>query len=134
MAVFLYIMFKMVQLSKEDGVMGEIQNIDLSYIPKELRLLLQIINMKNKEGTDPINNKNFIDIDWELFLQLAMHHRIYPLVYSKLNKIDVELIPLYVIQALSQEYKENTFQMLHLSGEMERLSKLFTENNIRLLF
>ncbi|WP_411738680.1 nucleotidyltransferase family protein [Peribacillus sp. S4] len=114
--------------------MGEIQNIDLSYIPKELRLLLQIINMKNKEGTDPINNKNFIDIDWELFLQLAMHHRIYPLVYSKLNKIDVELIPLYVIQALSQEYKENTFQMLHLSGEMERLSKLFTENNIRLLF
>lgn len=114
--------------------MGEINNVYLSYMPKELRLLLQIINMDNKEGTEPIKNKYFIDIDWELFLQLAMHHRIYPLVYSKLNKIDIEFVPLYVIQTLYQEYKENTFQMLHLSGEMERVSKLFTENNIRLLF
>ncbi|TVX79104.1 nucleotidyltransferase family protein [Peribacillus simplex] len=113
--------------------MGNLNNDYLSCMPKELRLLLQIINM-NKEGTEPIKNKYFIDIDWELFLQLAVHHRIYPLVYSKLNKIGVDLIPQDVVQTLYQEYKENTFQMLHLSGEMERLSKLFTENNIRLLF
>ncbi|MEC0344787.1 nucleotidyltransferase domain-containing protein [Peribacillus frigoritolerans] len=114
--------------------MGKINNDYLSCMPKELRLLLQIINMESKEGTEPIKNKYLIDIDWDLFLQLAAHHRIYPLAYSKLNKIGVELIPLYVIQTLYQKYKENTFQMLHLSGEMERVSKLFTENNIRLLF
>ncbi|MCM3166356.1 nucleotidyltransferase domain-containing protein [Peribacillus frigoritolerans] len=114
--------------------MGGIQNIDLSIMPKELKLLLQIINIENEKDTESINNKYFIDINWELFLELARHHRIYPLVYSKLNMIDGKLVPLYVIQTLYQEYKENTFQMLHLSGEMERVSKLFTENNIRLLF
>ena len=29
-----------------------------------------------------------MDIDWNLFLELAMHHRIYPLLYSKLKKIE----------------------------------------------
>ncbi|WP_336866212.1 nucleotidyltransferase family protein [Peribacillus frigoritolerans] len=110
------------------------KKIDLSIMPKELRLLLQIINMENKKDTELLKEKYFIDIDWELFLELARHHRIYPLVYSKLKKIDVKLIPLYVIETMHQDYKENTFQMLHLSGEMERVSKLFTENNIRLLF
>ena len=38
------------------------------------------------------------------------------------------------MEALFQEYKKNTFQMLHLCGEMEQISKLFTENQIRLLF
>ncbi|SNS62235.1 Uncharacterised nucleotidyltransferase [Bacillus sp. OK838] len=114
--------------------MKEIQGIDLSNMPKELKLILQIINIENENDTGPINNKYFIDIDWELFLDLARHHRIYPLIYSKLNMLDEKLIPLYVSQALYQEYKENTFQMLNLSGEMERVSKLFTENNIRLLF
>jgi hypothetical protein len=35
---------------------------------------------------------------------------------------------------LYQEYKKNTFQMLHLTGEMEQISKLFTENQISNLF
>ena len=35
---------------------------------------------------------------------------------------------------LQRNYKINTFQMLHLSGEMEQVSKLFTENEIRTLF
>ena len=26
------------------------------------------------------------DIDWELFLQLAKHHRVYPILYSKIKK------------------------------------------------
>lgn len=113
--------------------MKVIQDIDLSNMPKELKLILQIINIENKNGTRPINNKYFIDVDWELFLDLARHHRIYPLVYSKLNMLNEKLIPLYVSRTLYREYKENTFKMLSLSGEMERVSNLFTENNIRLL-
>ncbi|MGY3313451.1 hypothetical protein ACV242_001947 [Peribacillus simplex] len=112
--------------------MRGINDIDLSIMPKELMLLLQIINIK--KGKEPINNKYFIDIDWELFLELARHHRIYPIVYSKIKMLDEKLVPLYVIRTLYREYKENTFNMLQLSGEMERVSKLFTENNIRLLF
>ena len=34
---------------------------------------------------------------------------------------------------IKQKCKKNTFQMLHLSGEMEQISKLFNENEIRTL-
>lgn len=114
--------------------MRGIKDIDLSIMPKELMLLLQIINLEKGKDTEPIMDKYLIDINWELFLELARHHRIYPLVYSKLKMLDGNIIPLYVIQSLYQEYKENTFHMLKLSGEMERVSQLFTENNIRLLY
>ncbi|MED3758934.1 nucleotidyltransferase family protein [Peribacillus frigoritolerans] len=114
--------------------MKGIQDNNLSIMPKELMLLLQIINLEKGKDTEPIIDKYFIDIDWELFLELARHHRIYPLVYSKLKMLDGKIIPLSVIRALYQEYKVNTFHMLQLSGEMERVSQLFTENNIRLLF
>ena len=45
-----------------------------------------------------------------------------------------ELIPSHVVQILNQIYKKNTFQMLYLSGEMEQISKLFNENEIRTSF
>ncbi|MFF5810775.1 nucleotidyltransferase family protein [Peribacillus butanolivorans] len=101
-------------------------------MPNELRLLVEIMKMKN----DSIESfKEFLtNTDWELFLQLAMHHRVYPLIYSKLKKVDERLIPKYVIENLYQEYKKNTFKMLFLSGEMENLSRVFDENKIRLLF
>ena len=35
---------------------------------------------------------------------------------------------------LQQKYKINTFQMLALSGEMEQVSRLFMENEIRTIF
>lgn len=48
--------------------------------------------------------------------------------------LDEELVPLKVVQILYDEYKKNTFQILHLSREMEQVSKIFTENGIQLLF
>lgn len=107
-------------------------NLDLRLISKELRVLLEILKQENE-----VNKRlyNLIkDMDWEYFLQLARHHRVYPLLYSKLKKIDENIIPEYVLRALYKEYKNNTFHMLHLCGEMVKISKLFTENNIPVLF
>lgn len=104
------------------------------HLPKELRLLLEIIKTENERKVWKITEELFTNIDWELFVQIVRHHRVHPLIYSKMNKIDKKLIPAYVIDTLSQDYKRNTFQMLQLSGEMEQLSKLFTENQIRVLF
>lgn len=109
-------------------------NLDLDLIPKELKLLLEIIKTENEDIYGSFIRESFKDIDWKLFLQLVMHHRVYPVIYSKLKKIDEKLIPQHVIQTLYQEYKKNTFQMLLLCREMEQLSKLFTENQIPLLF
>ncbi|MDF2859199.1 MAG: Renal dipeptidase, partial [Neobacillus sp.] len=97
---------------------------------RELRLLLAIIK-EDKGGIQ----LNFVDgikeIDWNLFLDLAMHHRIYPLIYPKLKKH--EWVPENVRNILDQQYRQNTFQMLHLSAEMEKISQIIAENHIRLL-
>ncbi|MCM3735020.1 nucleotidyltransferase family protein [Bacillus cytotoxicus] len=103
-------------------------------LSKELQLLLEILKMQ--DGDPMLSNRNelFTNIDWNVFIQLAMHHRIYPLIYIKVKEIDEKLVPAYVIQTLYQQFRKNTFQMLHLSAEMEQVSKLFTENEIRTLF
>jgi len=108
--------------------------LDLSTISRELKLLLKITVMENNGRNESFNSELFDAIDWELFIQLARHHRIYPLIYSKLKRINKKYVPHHVIESLYQEYKKNTFQMLHLSGEMEQISKLFNESDIRLLF
>ncbi|MCS0788054.1 nucleotidyltransferase family protein [Cytobacillus firmus] len=111
--------------------MNNTVELNLEKIPKELKLILQMIKIENE---DRISMEYCNEIDWDLFLQLAFHHRLYPLLYSKLMKMENSFIPAKVLQSLSQSYRKNTFQMLHLCGEMEQLSKLFQENEIRPLF
>ncbi|MCU6600470.1 nucleotidyltransferase family protein [Peribacillus frigoritolerans] len=108
--------------------------IDLSLISKELKLILEIIKTKNDDIIGLFKNELFSNIDWDIFLKLAKHHRIYPFIYGKLKSINDKIIPNYVIQTLYNDYKKNTFQMLQLSGEMEQVSELFTKNQIRTLF
>ncbi|CAH0283554.1 hypothetical protein SRABI80_03777 [Peribacillus frigoritolerans] len=115
--------------------MDKNHSLDLSKISKELIVLLEII--KTEQQHDKImsfKSELYTDLDWDLFLQLASHHRVYPKIYSMINKLEEKWIPPYVFQTLYRDYKQNTFQMLHLSGEMELVSKLFTENQVRLLF
>ncbi|MGW8424554.1 nucleotidyltransferase domain-containing protein [Peribacillus simplex] len=107
--------------------------LDLTLIPKELSLLLEIIKME--EGLLRLNDPElFKEINWERFLHLAWHHRVFPEIYYKLKNIDDKRIPPQVTQNLYQKYKLNTFQMLNLSSEMEQISELFTNNKIPLLY
>ncbi|MBG9814526.1 hypothetical protein ABD68_24105 [Bacillus endophyticus] len=101
---------------------------DLSLLPRELKVMLHILN--HREGSLVLEQ----NIDWDYFLQLVMHHRIYPLVYAKLKELRDPAVPSFVMEMLKREYQKNTFSMLHLSAEMERVSKLFSEQNIKLLF
>ncbi|MGM1032023.1 MAG: nucleotidyltransferase domain-containing protein [Bacillota bacterium] len=109
-------------------------SLDMNLITKEFRLLLEILKKENDEINLGSRSELFSNIDWELFLQFTKHHRVYPLIFVTLKRIDEKLVPRHVIEALYQEYKKNTFQMLCLSREMERVSKLFSENQICLLF
>ncbi|MGE7592959.1 nucleotidyltransferase domain-containing protein [Peribacillus frigoritolerans] len=107
-------------------------NLDLDFIPKELKLLLEIMKAENEDV--PFLLEKYKNIDWKLFLQLVMHHRVYPVIYSKLKNLNENVIPKSVIKTLYQEYKKNIFQMLGLCREMEQISELFTENSIDVLF
>ncbi|MFP3727348.1 nucleotidyltransferase family protein [Priestia filamentosa] len=102
--------------------------LDLSLLPRELKVMLTILN--HREGNLVLEQ----NIDWDYFLQLVKHHRIYPLVYAKLGELRDPAVPPFVMEVLKREYQKNTFSMLHLSAEMERVSKLFSEQNIKLLF
>lgn len=111
--------------------MNKTVDLNLTKIPKELKLILEIIKIENND----MKLSEFPDdIDWDLFLQLSFHHRLYPLLYLKLLKMENSRIPSKILYTLNYHYKKNTFKMLHLSGEMEHISKLFIENKIRPLF
>ncbi|WHY85174.1 nucleotidyltransferase family protein [Neobacillus novalis] len=106
--------------------------LDVADLPMELRLLLKIIKEDNS-GIQLEHVDEAADIDWNLFLDLSMHHRIYPSIYPKLKMLDVKWIPENVMNILGQQYKRNTFHMLHLSAEMEKISQLFSDSKMRLL-
>lgn len=111
-------------------------NLDLSHIPNETRILLDIMKMENDCHKSFIlgHEKMWPNMDWDLFLQLARHHRVYPSIYYKIKKFDEKWVPPYVVKALQQEFQKNTFRMLQLSGEMGQIAKRLAESRIRTLF
>jgi hypothetical protein len=106
-------------------------SLELSLFSNELRLLLVLLQQEG--DTRHIHDPAFDSMDWSLFLQLTRHHRVYPSIYRRLKEQPDHRIPTFVVQRLQRDSSRNTFHMLHLSGEMERVSRLLTENNIRSL-
>ena len=80
--------------------------LNLTNIQKELKLILEIIKSENDASKE-----SYVDIDWDLFLQLALHHRLYPLLYTKLMKTEANLIPSHIVRSLSNYYQQNTFRI-----------------------
>ncbi|PEB52126.1 Renal dipeptidase [Bacillus pseudomycoides] len=114
--------------------MGNDFSLNLEFMSKELKLIFEILKLQDDDIIPAHSHEWFTDIDWNVFLELTMHHRVYPLIYRKLKEVDEKLIPSHVVQNLYVTFKKNTFQMLHLSAEMEQVSKLFNVNEIRTLF
>lgn len=104
----------------------------LSQLPVEMKLLLELI----KTNTDGIVIEKFKakDINWSKFYQLAIHHRTIPLLYSKLNKLKLNWIPIEVLNRLQNKYQQNVFSMLKITSEMGVIASLFNSNNIKVLF
>jgi hypothetical protein len=107
--------------------------LNTAHFPKELTLLLELLQEHDDTDISEKLKDKLSDMDWDRFLELVRHHRVYPLIYVKLKNVDKELIPEQVLQNLHSDYIRNTFQMLHLSGEMERICKILNENGIRTL-
>ncbi|MEP9406907.1 nucleotidyltransferase family protein [Peribacillus frigoritolerans] len=108
--------------------------LDLSSISMELRLLLNLLKVEDEDCLRFFNDEITASFDWDLFLELARYHRVYPLIYTKIVKIDKKLVPENILKSLYIEYKKNTFKMLQLTSEIEQISRLFNANKIRLLF
>ncbi len=114
--------------------MGKNISLTLDNIPKELRLILKIINAEHIDTVLRTESHLLSEVDWNLFLKQIRHHRIYPLVYLKLKRTSDNFIPHFIMDQLSHDYKRNTLRMLHLSGEVERLSKVFLNKNVNSIY
>ncbi|MCI2255184.1 nucleotidyltransferase family protein [Domibacillus sp. PGB-M46] len=107
--------------------------LNLTGIPKELRLILDLLNRKKQEQAQRNRPISFTGIDWALFIEQAKHHRVYPLLFHTLKKFDSAVIPESVQQEIHQDYQFNTFRMLYLSAEMDTVCKEFEKAGIQLL-
>lgn len=110
--------------------MKNVHTLNKNEYPNELELLIHLIKHNPNEGDLLCREEWLVTINWERFLELAMHHRVYPNLYLKLKKMEESRVPSEVIQKLQRAYQYNTFQMLHLSREMEFICKLFDEKNV----
>lgn len=100
----------------------------------ELRLMLSILAMDNKTDITFDLQELIRHADWDRFIELVRHHRVFPSLNNKLQKLKAIGIPTFVSQLFQRDYYRNTLQMLTLSGEMEQIAKLFSDNGIRSLF
>lgn len=69
-------------------------------------------------------------IDWNQFMKLARHHRVYPQIHAEAGG---GLIPSDVLQALAGDCRRNTWRMLALGGELDRVCRSLAERGVRSL-
>ncbi|GGD76100.1 nucleotidyltransferase domain-containing protein [Paenibacillus nasutitermitis] len=109
------------------------KNVKLDQFSKEFMLMLSFACA----GSDAELQERLIrqsqPVDWKQFIQLVIHHRVYPTVYLEAKKMKSDLIPAEVMDALQFEYTRNTFKMLQLTAEMKKICTLFHEQDIRTL-
>ncbi|MEK3991752.1 nucleotidyltransferase domain-containing protein [Robertmurraya sp. FSL R5-0851] len=110
----------------------EVKKLNLSGISKELIFLLNIISDNKKKEINDYGVPS--EMDWELFLELAIHHRLYPNLAVRLRSLCIPSIPKNIVNKVNQYFEYNTFLMLQYSSEMSHISSLFSENGIRSLF
>ncbi|WP_201006237.1 nucleotidyltransferase domain-containing protein [Paenibacillus glycanilyticus] len=108
--------------------------LDVSSFSKELKFMLNLLR-----SDCPIDAGEAIrqskDLDWQSFLKLVTYHETFPVLYPLLVQLNEEQrwTPDFVMNKLKTVYSRNTFEMLHLRGEMERMNEKFADQGIRSL-
>ncbi|NIK76098.1 hypothetical protein FHS15_001205 [Paenibacillus castaneae] len=103
-------------------------------LTSELRLLLALLAMDQDADLTFEISELLREADWNQFIKLARHHRVFPSINRTMQARRFEGIPTFVKQLFHRDYYRNTLQMLALSGEMEQLAKSLTDKGIRSLF
>jgi len=104
-------------------------SVDTSEFSKELLVLTKLLGSHSKT----IIESHFVDIDWNGFLNLAFHHRVYPILYKRLKEHAYDAIPTSVLSKLHSHYSANVIAMLRLSSEMEKINYAFSVQNLKFI-
>lgn len=104
--------------------------LNITRIPKELNFILELL----KDNFQIENNQAlYKEIEWNDFIELSLHHRLYPVIYLKLKQLKVDIVPATVMNYLAIQYKRNTLKMLKFSAVTDKMSRLFSEHQIPLI-
>jgi hypothetical protein len=98
----------------------------ISKFPMELRLML-VGSIGDLEKIKYLLQQ---PINWDKFLRLVEHHRVYPTVYKILNRLDNQLVPGHVLDVMRQMCQANTMNTLRITGETIRIGSLLEKSNI----
>lgn len=72
-------------------------------------------------------------LDWQLFLRLVARHRVAPLIWRNLKRVDPPLVPIQIQTDLKKMVEKNTLNALTHAAELVRLSRCFEAAGIRTL-
>lgn len=104
----------------------------VSAIGPELKLILACINQesanKKKEEIETILKDL---IDWELFVDLAVHHRVSPMVFSVLNDCTHSAIPDAVLNYLRKQKCNIAMANLQMTGELVRILRAMDAQDVK---
>lgn len=100
----------------------------------EFKLILLCSHLKIEENDRKAMNKLLAEpIDWELFLDLAEHHQVYPLIYQSLTVLANSAVPDTVMTILKKKLRENTSKTLQMTGELVNVLRVMEESGIRVV-
>lgn len=103
-------------------------------IRSEVKLLLccarTCMDAETEKQVKTILRKN---LDWEYLIQIALEHRIMPLLYHNLNTICPDAVPSFALNKLQDYFNNNTGHNLFLTGELLKLLDLFENHGIPVL-
>lgn len=105
---------------------------DTSSFPEELKAIIELLRERPAPGELTCLHRED-GVDWERFAELAVHHRVYPIIVRRLKNCLHANVPPPIMRRLEAQCRNNTIRMLHLSGETERIVHLFRERGIRAL-
>ncbi|NQX48305.1 nucleotidyltransferase family protein [Paenibacillus tritici] len=114
--------------------MTDRNTLNKASLSKEVHLILALLNSGNPDETARQNPQLFTGLNWDLFVELNRHHRVYPYLYPRLSRMEEKVVPSNVLEQLKWQYRRNTVQMLQLSGEMGNIANQLAGINIRCLF
>ncbi len=64
-------------------------------------------------------------VDWPVFLEAALHHRVSPLLFSTLDRLNPPGLPIAVHAELQSRARANAFEALRATAEIRRITTAF---------
>jgi len=101
----------------------------------EIELILLCTRPKiNDEVQEEIHINRLRSLNWDFIFYQSRRHRIIPLIYSYIKKIDnAHWIPSKILINFQREYYASTYISLVLWNELKQISEILKKNNLQFI-